>query len=355
LPDARRRVADLLRTQAGYCRQIGSPLYGELLERAADDAEAGGPAWSVLSGHEDDSFTVGIALMGAAHRLVLEGRAPELAARFPSTDGDGDAERAWPAFRDLLERRRDDVRELLERVPQTNEVGRAAALLGGFLTVSRETGLPLRLLELGASAGLNLRWDRYRYEGADGAWGDPDSAVRFPDAFVEGHPPLEQTVHIAERRGCDRDPVDPLAPEGRMTLLSYVWPDQPERFRRLEAALDVAASVPVTVDRADAVDWLEAQIAQSRPGTATVVFHSIVMLYLDDDERARLRRLLESAGERASSDAPIAHLAMEAAGEHADVRLRLWPGGQERVLAHAGYHGPPVRWLESRPAYPVPE
>src|SRR5204863_254585 len=78
----------------------------------------------------------------------------------------------WPAFRDTLEQQRDTLRGLVHRPCQTNEVGRAAALFGGFLLVARETGLPLRLLEIGASAGLNLRWDHYRYEQGDAGWGD---------------------------------------------------------------------------------------------------------------------------------------------------------------------------------------
>src|SRR5207249_9826000 len=139
-----------------------------------------------------------------------------------------------------------------------------------------ETGLPLSLAELGASAGLNLRWDQYLYLADDAAFGDPDSPVRFEDPFPQGHPAFDVTVDVADRWGCDLQPVDPTYDEGRLTLLSYVWPDQPDRIERLRGALEVARRVPATVERADALEWLRIHLASPRPGTATVVFHSVV-------------------------------------------------------------------------------
>jgi hypothetical protein len=95
---ARAAVARRLRRQARACHALGSPLYSYLLERSADDAEAGGPAWSVLEGHESDppGSALALRLMGAVHRLVLEGRAPSLAMHYPSAGGE--PRDAWPAF-----------------------------------------------------------------------------------------------------------------------------------------------------------------------------------------------------------------------------------------------------------------
>src|SRR4029077_13976724 len=126
---------------------------------------------------------------------VLTGRLPDLARHYPSTGGDGDPEAAWPAFRTALDLHRDEISALVARPCQTNEVGRSAALVGGFLEVAHRTGLPLRILEIGASAGLNLRWDRYRYEARSGGWGDRDSPVRFTDAF-EVAPPLDRPAVV---------------------------------------------------------------------------------------------------------------------------------------------------------------
>jgi hypothetical protein len=123
-----------------------------------------------------------------------------------------------------------------------------------------------------------------------------------------------------------------------------VWPDQPERLRQLEGALEIARRVPVEIEQAPAADWLERRLSEPRPGTATVVFHSIVMQYLEAEERERVSRTLAAAGSRASAAEPLAHLAMEPGGEHADVRLTAWPEGPECLIATSGYHGRPVRW-----------
>ena len=85
--------------------------------------------------------------------------------------------------------------------------------------------------------------------------------------------------------------------------------------------------------------------AAPAPGVASVVFHSIVMQYLSAADRRRVASALAEAGSRATGRAPLAWLRMEPGGEQAEVRLTLWPGGSERLIASAGFHGRPVRWL----------
>jgi hypothetical protein len=230
------------------------------------------------------------------------------------------------------------LRELVERPVQTNEPARCAALLGGFIETARTTGLPLRLLEVGASAGLNLAFDRYRYELADARWGPGDSPVTIRAALT-GRPPLDTPLEVASRAGCDARPLDPRNEEDRLTLTSYVWADQTERLARLRAALELAAETGIRVEKARAADWVEEQLRDETPGMTSVVFHSIVMQYLPEDERERFEHAVRTA------PSSVAWLRMEPAGELTDVRLTLFPGGEERLLARAGYHGDPVEWL----------
>ena len=341
-------LARRLRTQARACAELGSPLYAELMVRAAADVEARGLVFDVLAGHEHDpgEHAIALRLFAGLHRLALEGSAPDMAAHFPSTGGDADADAAWPALLDALRDEAPRLRAALGSPPQTNEVGRSAALLVGFHTVASETARPLRLLEVGTSAGLNLRWDQYCYDVGAASVGDLGSPVRFPASWFEGVWSLPRAVAVGERRGCDAAPIDPAREGDRLRLLSYVWPDQRARFERLAGALEVARRVAVVVDAADACDWLDTRLSEPADGFATVVFHSVFVQYLTVEGRGRLRATIEDAGRRARHGAPLAWLRMEPGGHlQTEVRLTLWPGGRERVLATAGFHGQPVRWL----------
>jgi hypothetical protein len=340
-------LADLFRLQAAYCAKLGSPFYAVLLVRAADDVDAGGPVARVLAGypHQPVASAVVLRLAGAVHRLVLAGDEPGLARHYPSAGGDGDASAAWPEFRAVVARREAELRRIVrERGVQTNEVARTAALLCGFLVVARETRLPLRCLEVGTSGGLNLRWDHFRYEATAASWGDPASPLVLRDCWLPGALPFDTTARVVERAGCDPNPIDPTTADGRLLLRSFTWPDQRERLALLDAACDIAARVPAAIDRAGAPEWTAAQLAAPVAGVATVVFHSIVIQYLDEPSRDRFREALEDAGARATLDAPLAWLRMEPGGEQAEIRLTSWPQGKERLVATASYHGRDVRY-----------
>jgi hypothetical protein len=345
--EARQTIGDRLRWQAGWCARLGSPLYASILEAAASDAEQGGPAWRLLEGREREparSF-LALRLAGAVHRLVLMGRLPELAALYPSAGGQADLELASRRFIEVLADHAGEVAEHLDRPVQTNEVGRCAGLIGGFLLVARETRLPLSVLEVGASAGLNLRFDRFRYSSDGWSWGDPESPVQLEHIFESAAPPLDAELVVAERRGCDASPLDPGSDEDRLTLKSYVWPDQTDRFGRLGGALEVAAGERIAVERAKAAEWAEQVLAERRSGVATVLYHSVVVQYLTAEEGTALHEAIVDAGSRATDEAPFAWLFLEPGDKEADVRLTVWPGGRERLVARAGFQSLHVDWL----------
>ena len=329
-------------------------MYAYLLEQAALDAEVDGPTLAVMEPYAfvPSGAAIALKLMGAVHRLVLEGRAPELAEFYPSAGGTFDPERAWPAFRTTLEQMSEELPPLIDRPVQTNEVGRSGGLVGGFLEVSRAFGMPLRLLEIGASGGLNLRWDNYRYEAGEVSWGPVDSPVLLAN-YEGASPPFEVGVEVVGRDGCDPDPVDPLTEEGRLTLSSYVWPDQEWRWQALRSAFQVAEKVPATVERSGAFEWLANRLAEREEGVATVVYHSIVMQYLTDEERGKFRTLIDETGQASTDRAPLAWLRMEPPqedfdaleGDLASIHLTMWPPGETSLIARCGYHGRPVRWL----------
>ncbi|MCU1430131.1 MAG: hypothetical protein JWL83_4131 [Actinomycetia bacterium] len=342
-------LALMFRLQAAGCRHAGSPFYADLCDTLAADAERGGAVVGAMGKYAaagfDDAYH--LRLLAGVHRMVLAGEADQLRAHYPSTGGDGDANAAWSHIEPLLRDPPDALLQAFERPLQTNEVGRSASLAGGLATVAHDTGLPLRLLEIGSSAGLNLRMDRYYYEAAGGAWGDASSAVRFVDLWDGGAPPFDGRVRVVARRGCDLAPIDVSAPGADVTLLSFVWPGQVDRFDRLRDALAIARSTPVDIDAVPVDEWLPRQLAALPLGVATVVFHSVVWQYIPEAAQAVVAGALQRAGALAGPDAPLAWLRLEPATgmTHTELRCTTWPGGEERLLATAGFHAGRVHWI----------
>ena len=342
------RTARLLRWQADACRELGSPLYGDLLTHAADDLLAGGPTVEVLRGHLEDrlSSVLALRLLGGVHALALSGQAPELAAFYPSCGGSADNEpgspRAWAAFRRVLAEQGETVRAWLDWPPQTNEVGRSAALLGALRHVAAAASLPIRLAEVGASAGLNLRADHYFVFGPAGSQGDPKSPVVLSNGWL-GDPLPPGRIEVVERTGGDLAPVDPLTEQGRLTLTAYVWPDQADRLSRLRGAFEVARQVPAEL-RAESASATVARL-KLEPGSWTVLWHSIFRQYLSDVQRAELAEGVAALGATATASARFAYVYLEQSrAGGCPVTLTTWPGGHRRVLGSAPAHGLPVRW-----------
>ena len=347
MTDAAVRLASQLRDQEASCAEMGSPLYAGLLARAARDVESGGPVLDVLAPHVAPGRGGALALrfLAAVHRLVLTGRAEALARFYPSAGGTADVDAAWAALRTLLATDGDRVSALTARPCQTNEVGRAAALMFGFLEVAARTRRPFRLLEVGASAGLNLRWDRFRYGGGGAGWGPRDSPVDLDGLWADAPAHAGLAIEVIERRGCDPRPLDPASAEDQLALRASVWADQTARFARLTGALALAATVPATVDAASVDAWIPERLREVHPGTVAVVYHSVVDEYLTDEARRTFHGALAEAGARATAEAPLAWVRVEPADavrQHA-VTLTLWPGGETRPIALSGAHGTNVR------------
>ncbi|MDP9496703.1 MAG: DUF2332 domain-containing protein [Actinomycetota bacterium] len=347
-------LGERFRSQAEQCWASGSPLTAALLDGAAGEVDRPGPLRELLLPHAGDppGSALPLRFAGGLHRLVLERRAPALALHYPSVGGTAPVQRVWPAAREVVAAE-PRLAELVRAPVQTNEVGRSAALYGVLLHLVAETGLPVRLLEVGASAGLNLRPEAYAYEVGGRVLGEPDSPVRLREPWRGRLPPLDVAVRVAERRGCDPDALDPGRTQDRVTLTSYVWADQVDRLERLRAALQVAARLPAPVEALPASAFLARELAEPVPGVLTVVWHSVVWQYLDPQERTRTTAVLRAAGARATAQAPLARVALEPVGKGGDsaafpLAVTGWPGGGRTVLADAQGHGPPVVWR--RPA-----
>ncbi len=304
-------------------------LYGVLMEEMAADLEAGGPTADICGDHleAERGDAIQLRLLAGVFRIVLRRDAPELTPFYPCLGGSADPEDAWPVLRPILNSHLPELPRALNLAPQTNEVGRSAALAVGLFEAVRRHGLHrIRLLEPGASAGLNLNVDRYRIIGPGWEWGPANA----PLVLDTGAPKIRpEPVTIVERRGCDLSPVDASTAIGAEYLTSFVWPFDLERHARLAAAIGVARRRVVTVDRAPASTWVREQLAQPvAEDVLTVVWQSITAQYWPASERDAVTAAIAESRSRI----PLAHVSME---------------GVPPVLAAKGYaidqHGPAIR------------
>lgn len=359
-PPASPRVRQAFLDQAGYCERLGSPFTALLCRTLGEGLDGSVEIERYILGWPGDpgafGDSVALRVAGALHYLVRAGRASELAQLYPPHAMPG-AATLLAAARAVLRNSPAFVREFLRSPPQTNEVGRSAALMAGWLEIAARTRFPLSLFEIGSSAGLNLIADRYSYRFGELHW----TPVSEPRTASDRHPPgpalncdwtgpspaVHAPLRVRSRRGCDRHPLSLVDPAQRERLVAYVWADQRERLERLNAAIGAMLAAPIFIETSDAADWIQAVLpSDSEPGLTRVVFHSIVWSYLDGGAQQRIVKHLTEIGTASSAERPLAWLRMELAGreEPAALRLTLWPGGKEELLARVHPHGAFVRW-----------
>ncbi len=328
--------------QALHCEGYGSPFTARLIEAMQRDLAAGGPVADLVGDWPGSprADAVPLRLAGALHAAALSGRDAALAAAYPPG---WEADAVWQAARAFLERERAWVAEFLRSPPQTNETRRSIALLAGFLHLGERFGLPLELFEIGASAGMNLHWDRFAYRTDAWAWGGPSPAVIETD-WRGPPPPLDAPIRVHARAACDQRPPDLRDPEARLRLRAYIWADQAERLARFDAAADLALANGVAVERADAAEWLEHRLPRRETGALTVVYHSVFFQYPPRETRERIQAAIERAGE--AGPGPLAWLRLEPeaalGGPRESIRFLVdvvtWPGGERRTLATTDGH-----------------
>lgn len=348
-------IAEALREQSVWCERLGSPFTAQLMERLAADHKGGGPVAALVADWSADPRrdALGLRIAGALHAAVLTGRDEALAAGYPRREEPADMDRVWNAARDFLTRDGEWVRAFLALPPQTNEVGRSGVLAAGFMWLAGIAPQPFRMLELGASAGLNMGWDAFRY--AHSAWRRDAGPGPLIPTEIEGEPPRWQEIRAPERLACDRAPVDALSEQGALRLRAYVWPDQFDRLERLEAAIALARNAPWRVEAANATDWLDGVLSGRLIEGTTVIYHSIFLQYPDLAERQAIADAIFAAGAGATKSRQLAWVRFEpeaVLGGPGDsdrmvLNLRVWDGSGSREveLGEADPHGWRLRWF----------
>lgn len=291
---------------------------------------------------------------GAVHRLILSGTDHPLARFYPSVTGDqalppGDAGPALVSFCAAFE---PELAEIISsRLVQTNVVQRTLGLRLGLSRIAAAVPGPVHVIEVGASAGLNLRFDRYGYQIAGRQYGDPASPVQLA-ADVYGAaalPDLDVLPEIASVRGVDLNPVDASDPEARGWLDALVWPENHAQRALLSTALALVAADPPPIAAGDAIDVLP-RIAGDLPGgEARVVFHAATRMHVPEDRRDAFDAAIRSVNETG----PLWWLSVEGVprpdprprpARHGAALVLRGPGAAAETIAVVDGH---LRWIET--------
>ncbi|MCG3267776.1 DUF2332 family protein [Yoonia sp. I 8.24] len=337
IPD---RVRDAFLGQATACAELDSPFMAQLMTLCATRPWPDSPVTKRIFEWQGDLYPSGqsvpLRLAGALHACKLAGD-PELTAVYPPRQGDPD--KIWDAVCAALLQHCTAINAHLDQAPQTNEVRRSAVLIAVGHMLAERFHLPIRLSELGASAGLNLHWDDYALAIGKQQFGAALPALKLRPDWT-GPPPPTTPPTVVVRAGVDLNPLE--LPRDAQRLQSYLWADQPHRITLTRAAMAVAQTKVV---KADAIDWLETALAHT-PGQLHLIYSTVAWQYFPRDKQITGTALIEQAGLTATAETPMAWFTMETDGTTpgAALTLRLWPGDITIALGRADFHGRWVQW-----------
>jgi hypothetical protein len=328
-----------------------APFYAHVARGIAHDPELLAIAAHTRSGQQAPNL-----LLAAVHDLLLRGADHALAAFYPSVahltvvpPGD-----PMPAFRAFCQDHRTALIDLVStRLVQTNEPQRCTVLLPAFAVVQHLAGgRPLALIEVGASAGLNLLFDRYSYDyGVGRSAGDPASPIRFTCTLRgEVQPPIPPRLPpVAARVGLDLHPIHVDDPEAMRWLRALVWPEHPARAALLQQVLALAQHGPPRLIAGDALTFLPQAVADAPADTAVCVFHTATLAHFPPEAKERFRTLIpELARQR-----DLFWLSSEGSGNSGQRGLYLtiltaFQHGRSTAyqLAYSHPHGAWLEWLD---------
>jgi hypothetical protein len=284
-----------------------SPLY-----QALCPAVAGAPQLLDLLTRRRSGQQPSFLLFGAVHYLLLDGADHRLREYYPSVvrAPDTDPAGAGPVFVDFCREYRAPLQELIRtRLVQSNVVRRAVALRYALWAIGRRCTGPVHLLEIGASAGLLMNVDRYRYLIGEREFGRPGAPVTL-DSQWRGTgpvPDLDGVPEIASKTGVDLHPVDIADSRERLWLRALVWPEQRSAAALLEAVIDEAGASPPPVVAGDAVDVCPALGRDLPEGEPRVVFHAATRMHVPEQRRAEFDEAIDSVG----ASGPLFHVWLE--------------------------------------------
>ena len=276
-----------------YARLFG--LVGDWLEVGADEELAN---WLLDAGNGRSPLDISLLLLAGLHRDILnrEPGTAELAQYYPTVGGKRPL--TDPQLPEILRQtilaRRDALAPFIQTAAvQTNETSRGIAWLLPLLYTDWEA---VHLVDLGASAGLNLAAEARNYRLVDGEHhldlgsGQPIQFLMQSHGAFYQPPATNRQPQILSRTGCDLAPFRLETAVAEQTLAAFIWADQPHRLERLREGIAAyrqanQSRTPIHLHPARLPEDLPRFLSQhipNQPNQPVVIYNTYMTAYLDD-------------------------------------------------------------------------
>ena len=328
----------------------GAPLYSRIAHRVARE-----PAVLDLMSVAPATQRIPVLLFASAHHLLLNQRDHQLARHYPNIAQGNAQGDATDLFVEFVLDRADAMKELLAtRSTQTNEIGRCNWFLFPFVMLDSEVGA-LAQVDVGSSAGLNQLFPRLRFDLTPGGFIGESNDLTIACDITGAPPVIQQIPQVVWSIGLDAKPIDVHDDNEVRWLEACVWPDQVERFHRLQRAIAMARQHNIVVERGDAVDDVAQAIERAAKHAHPVVTTSWVLNYLPPERRIAFVDELDRVGTERDLSWVIAESPYETPelpGHRGSdelitvITLVRWRKGQRSVqrLATTHPHGQWIHW-----------
>lgn len=297
------RTSQILHNFAESQTRTISPFYRQLIARIKDEE-----VMNEIAQHLRAQQPLANMLLASIHFMAMSHPREELSSYYPSVNTDASGIPEAAVVLDFCRRYQSELEELMRtRIVQTNAINRCAYIFLVLAALKPEQ--PLCLLDIGASAGLNLQLDRFQfsYNGRK-VYGDSEVGIESEYEPPVGSAPF-QLPPIARRIAVDQHPVDLTDPLEVRWLKALIWPDQQARMKRMEAAINLAAINPVEWHTASRTADFEKIIRGIPDDCHLFVYHTHVLYQFTREERLEFRNLIDAIGK----ERPLTFLGAEAA------------------------------------------
>jgi hypothetical protein len=324
-----------------------SKFYYNLSIRLAKDDEL-----SRMASYASFGQPIPNIFFAAVHYLVLKNKNCELASYYPSIAKNlNNPPLPFDVFKDFCIHNESQILELIStRIVQTNVINRCSYLMPILSELINKGQKNACIIDIGASAGLNLNFDIYEYwTNSQKIFGDSSVKIEFEtkDSDIKSIQPIN---YLMRKIGVDLHPINPQNDDEKLWLNALIWPDHLERFNSMEKALELRQNGGIEMLQASTVPQFEEIINGQRNDETLIVYATHTLYQFSQESRLDFFNMLDSIGKKRDfyflSVESTKYLQEKYDSSQTVIELTSYTNGQknEEIIAETNGHGNWIHW-----------